>query len=232
MYFIRSLIFNFLFYTATATLAIVFLPFLFSKTLVQYLGKVWGYICILTLFIVGISHKCIGNKNLDKQVIYAVKHQSEWETIVLYFELNAPIIVIKMELLKIPFLGWFFKKAGSIAIDRAANKSALKFLIRQSQIEKLNGKSILIFPQGTRVRIGEKKSYKSGIFSIYKASGLPVIPVALNSGKYWSKNNFFKYPGIIKVKFLKEIKPGFDRSLFMKNLENVIEEESSKLEKE
>ena len=232
MVFINSLIFNTLFYLYTLILSIIFLPFIKNKNIIQSLGKHWSRACIIILNIVGIQHECLGNRQINKQVIYAAKHQSAWETIILYFELNAPKFVIKKELLNYPIVGFLFKAAGCIAIDRKNIRKSIKLLILKSNFENKEKKSIVIFPQGTRVEKNEKKPYKSGVFAIYKTSGLSVVPVALNSGTFWPKNGFMKYSGNIKIKFLDEIKPGMPKDKFMKKLENIIEKETIKLEME
>ena len=101
MVFINSLIFNTLFYLYTLILSIIFLPFIKNKNIIQSLGKHWSRTCMIFLNIVGIQHECLGNRQINKQVIYAAKHKSAWETIILYFELNAPNFVIKKELLNL-----------------------------------------------------------------------------------------------------------------------------------
>jgi 1-acyl-sn-glycerol-3-phosphate acyltransferase len=93
------------------------------------------------------------------------------------------------------------------------------------------GRPIIIFPQGTRVASGEKQNYHSGVFAVYRALKVPVVPVALNSGTFWPRKAFIKKPGMITVKVLNYIRPGMDRKEFMKKLEDMIETETNLLEK-
>ena len=92
------------------------------------------------------------------------------------------------------------------------------------------GRPIIIFPQGTRVAPGEKKDYHSGVFAVYRALKVPVVPIALNSGTFWPRKAFIKRPGVITVKILNYIRPGLKRQDFMKQLEDIIETETRVLE--
>ena len=82
---------------------------------------------------------------------------------------------------------------------------------------------MLIFPQGTRVAPGADHPYEIGVFSLYQATGLTVVPVALNSGHVWPRNSWLKYPGRVTVEFLDPIEPGLDRKRFMAELKQRIE---------
>ena len=231
MIFFRSLLFLFLFYFFTLLLGILSLPFLFlPDRFASQLGVLWGRIVNLCLGVIPIGFRIKGDMNKSKQVIYAVKHQSVWETLILYWQLDKPVIVIKKELLSIPVVGLLMKRAGCIAVDRKAGMRALKKLKREAVLVKKTGRSILIFPQGTRVAPSDRKTpYQIGIFSLYQSLSLSVVPVALNSGYYWPNKTFLKKAGIIDVVFLKLIKTGLPKEQFMSELECVIEESCSKL---
>ena len=231
MIFFRSLLFLFLFYFFTLLLGILSLPFLlFPDRFASQLGVLWGRIVNLCLGVIPIGFQIKGDMNKSKQVIYAVKHQSVWETLILYWQLDKPVIVIKKELLSIPVVGLLMKRAGCIAVDRKAGMRALKKLKREAVLVKKTGRSILIFPQGTRVAPSDRKTpYQIGIFSLYQSLSLSVVPVALNSGYYWPNKTFLKKAGIIDVVFLKLIKTGLPKEQFMSELECVIEESCSKL---
>jgi 1-acyl-sn-glycerol-3-phosphate acyltransferase len=131
--------------------------------------------------------------------------------------------VIKQELLRLPLLGFYFRKAGCIAVDRSAGMKALRQLRDDAAKAAADGSSVLIFPQGTRVAPGVTHKYEIGVFAVYEATGLPVVPVALNSGHVWGRNSWLKRPGIIDVDFLPDIPPGLDRKAFMAALEEAIE---------
>ena len=230
MTFLRSLIFNLAFYGLTVVLVCLLLPCLVTSRSAQAAGRFWGWITHKLLFITGLSHQNDGDMQGDHQVIYAVKHQSAWETLILYWQLDAPVVVLKKELMRIPILGWFFAQAGCIALDRKAGMAALRHLRAQAEQACHSGRSILIFPQGTRVRPGSTHPYQIGVFALYEQTGLPVVPVALNSGQFWGRRGFTKKPGQISVSYLPPIAAGLKRKEFMYQLEQAIETRNAELE--
>ena len=231
MVYIRSLIFNSVFYVGTAILVVAMGPLLLLPPfLARYVARFWGWLAHKQLLIVGIHHREYGDRHLDKQVIYAVKHQSAWETIILSWLLHAPAFVLKVELLRLPIIGLFFIKTGCIPVDRAGGMRALRKM-RDAALElAAHGRSMLIFPQGTRVPPGATKPYEIGVFALHESTGLPVVPVALNSGLVWPRNSWLKYPGTIDIHFLEPIQPGLTRKQFMAKLEKQIENEMAVLD--
>ena len=223
MILIRSFLFNLIFFVSTVFLTICLLPCLLRRDWTRAAGKFWGWYTACLLNIVRLQHEIQGDAQKTKQVIYAAKHQSAWETLVLYWELDAPVIVLKRELLYLPILGWFFLRSGCIAIDRKAGMSALKKLRQQAVASVAGGRSLLIFPQGTRVASGQSVPYQVGVFALYQATDLDVVPVALNSGRFWARNGFIKNPGVVTVHFLPSIARGLPRVSFMTKLEYEIE---------
>lgn len=194
------------------------------------LGMFWGaYTNVMLWIFAGITHQLRGNLYLDQQVIYAAKHQSAWETMSLCWRLKCPVIVLKKELADIPFVGWWMTRSGAIAVNRQAGMKALKELRADAIIAKAKGRSIQIYPQGTRVAPGAQADYQIGIYAIYEATGLPVVPIALNSGECWGPRAFAKYAGKIDVSFLPKIEPGLSRKEFMRRLETAIETEMDQL---
>jgi len=182
--------------------------------------------------VVGLDYRVEGLENLPKgRFMVASKHQSAWETLALHLIFPDPSIVLKKELLKLPILGRFIEKVGMVPIDRSGRASALKSMLIAARKWANIGRPIIIFPQGTRVTAGEKHNYHSGVFAVYRALKVPVVPVALNSGTFWSRKAFIKKPGIITVRVLSYIRPGMDRKEFMEKLEDVIETETELLEK-
>ena len=134
-----------------------------------------------------------------------------------------PVFILKKELLHIPLFGWYLKKIGSISIKRdKITKDNLKFFEKVKETISKNRRPLLIFPQGTRVKFGERVPFKKGVGRIYKALNLPCIPVALNTGKVWPKNSFLKYPGDIHISFLEPIMSGKKKSEFIKEIEDKI----------
>tara|TARA_Y100000589_G_C27120967_1_gene616456 strand:- start:358 stop:1050 length:693 start_codon:yes stop_codon:yes gene_type:complete len=212
-----------MFILSTVLFTVSLLPCLLRRDWTRAAGKFWGWYTACLLHIVGLHHKIRGDVQKTKQVIYAAKHQSAWETLVLYWELDAPVMVLKRELLFLPILGWFFLRSGCIAVDRKAGMAALKKLRQQAVTSVSEGRSLLIFPQGTRVASGQTVPYQVGVFALYQATSLDVVPVALNSGRFWARNGFIKNPGVITVHFLPALAQGLPRSGFMTKLENDIE---------
>ena len=224
MIYLKSLLFNSLFYSGTAVLVIVMGPvLLLPSRWACGIARFWGWLTDKLLVIVGIKVLVSGNRQLDRQVIYAVKHQSALETIILSWLLAAPAFVLKRELLRLPIIGWFFVKTGCIPVDRSAGMKALRDMRAAALTLAADGRSMLIFPQGTRVAPGAARPYEIGVFALYDSTGLPVVPVALNSGHVWPRNSWFKYPGTVRVEFLESIEPGLDRKAFMAQLETDIE---------
>ena len=224
MVYLRSFIFNILFYGATVIMALVVLPaLLLPSAVIRAAARLWGWVTVQALRVAGGTHRLAGDLHAGTQVIYAAKHQSAWETVVLALLLHTPVFVLKRELLRLPLLGWYFSKAGCIAVDRSAGMRALRKLRDDAVAAAAGGRSILIFPQGTRVAPGAAHRYEIGVFALYEATGLPVVPVALNSGHVWGRNSWLKRPGLIDVEFLAPIGPGLSRRDFMERLETAIE---------
>ena len=128
-----------------------------------------------------------------------------FETFALQSVLDYPVFILKKELLKIPLFGLYLKKIKSIEITRdTVTKDNLGFFDKVANIVKNEDRPLLIFPQGTRINVGEKVPFKKGVGRIYKALNIACVPVALNSGKVWPKKGMIKYPGKITVSFWKK----------------------------
>jgi len=227
MQFIRSVLFTILFYLTLIIVFIIAIPTLIlpSKTTL-ICGKILAHMIIFLLrFILGVKVIFSGIENLKKneRFFVASAHQSLLETFILQAPLQYPIFILKKELLKIPLFGWYLKKIGSIDIVRdTTTKDNLNFFDKiKNNIEK-SKRPLLIFPQGTRVKFGERLPFKKGAGRIYEALNLPCVPVALNTGKVWPKNSFLKYNHDIKITFLEPIEPGKDRNIFIDDLESKI----------
>ena len=149
-----------------------------------------------------------------------------FETFALQSILDYPVFILKKELLRIPLFGSYLKKIKSIEITRdTTTKDNLDFFERVANIVKNESRPLLIFPQGTRVKVDDRVPFKKGVGRIYEALNVSCVPVALNSGKVWPKQGIIKYPGKITVSFLKAIEPGLNRDEFIKNLEVKIYDE-------
>ncbi len=228
---LRSLLFNLLFFGWTGILCIVGLPLLvLPRSWLVRLARFWVRgIVLLLRATVGVSHELRGVEHRQSRAIYAFKHQSAWETLVLVLLVEDPAIVLKRELTYLPFFGWYLVKTGQIAVDRGGGAKALRGLLRQAKRAVAAGRPIVIFPEGTRMAPGKHRPYQPGVAALYGKLGLPVIPVALNSGLCWRRRGFLKRPGRIIVEFLPAIPPGLAREVFLAELERRTESACARL---
>lgn len=233
MTFLRSSLFAAVFFPATAVMAILALPLLLaSPATVRAVGRNWGRMMIVVLrSTVGLRHEIRGSLP-PAGTIVAAKHQSAWETMALAAILPDPTYVIKDALLKVPVIGWYFARAGQIAIDRASGAGALRAVVRAGSAVLAEGRHLVIFPQGTRVPPGERRPYLPGVAALYRETGTAVVPVALNSGCYWGRRAFTKRSGTIIIAFLEPIAPGLDRRSFLRLVEERTERACRELEAE
>ncbi len=223
---IRSFLFNAGWYAGSTIIAIVGSPILLlSRRAVLAWARFWIHFCLGWLrLICRLTHRVSGLENLPPgPVIIASKHQSSWETLSYTLLFPGAAIVLKRELLFIPIVGWAMARAGNIAVARGDGASALRSLTRQAKAVLAEGRSILIFPEGTRVPVGGEKPYQIGAAALYRQLNVPVVPVALNSGLFWGRRKFVKWPGVIDVQILPAIPPGLKRDAFMALLRERIE---------
>lgn len=229
---LRSLCFNVGWYAGSLVLAVGGAPILLlpQRAVVAW-AKVWiGFILGWLDFTCGLSHHVVGRENLpSKPVIIACKHQSSWETLAVTLLFARIAIVLKRELLFIPIVGWAMARAGNIPVDRGEGAAALRGLIRHARTALAGGRSIVIFPEGTRVAVGAKRPYQVGVAALYRQLGVPVVPVALNSGLFWGRRQWVKRPGVITMEILAPIPPGLDRETFMTTLSGRIEAATERL---
>lgn len=229
---IRSLAFNIAFFSWAFISSILFIPlFVISPRIAQKVGKPWGQgSLLLARLLCGITHEIRGWENIPANpAIYASKHQSAWDTIIFLTLFPRVAYVLKKELLRLPFWGWYLWRMKMIAIDRSGGASSIKQLIRDGKAALAEDRSIVIFPEGTRTRPHSMPDYQPGITAMYSSLGASVVPVALNSGLYWGKNAFFKKPGKIIIEFLPPIHAGLPKKEFIARLQNDIETASNKL---
>jgi len=146
----------------------------------------------------------------EGQVFYAGKHQSLYEPLELVVELGAPATIMRREFARIPVWGWAAKRYGVILVDRAASSRALRSLMREAGAARASGRSVMIFPEGTRVPPGEQPELKSGFAGLYKMLGLPVVPIATDIGLLWPKKGL-KRAGVATFRFGEAIPPGLPR---------------------
>ncbi len=233
---LRSVIFNLSFFLSTLFIAFfgLFLA-IFSKRLARIVGYSWGITTLyLAKFICKIKYKIEGLEHLPKhnKFIIASKHESTWDTAFFLAILNNPIYILKKELLFIPLFGLHLMLMNMIAINRSKGKKSIKEISQKSKYVINNlARPIVIFPQGTRTKPFEKRTYKTGIYAIAKDTKVTSYPVMLNSGLYWSKGSFVKYPGTINVKIMPAVSYSLTKKEYMKKIEEDIEYHYTKLKK-
>ena len=229
---LRSLCFNVGWYAGSVVIALGGAPILLlPRRAVIAWAQAWIAFVLWWLRITcRLSHRVIGRENLPKgPVIIACKHQSSWETLAFTLLFPDVAIVLKRELLFIPVVGWAMARAGNVAVSRGEGASALRGLLRQARTVIADGRSIVIFPEGTRVAPGDHKPYQVGTAALYRQLGVPVVPVALNSGVFWGRREFIKRPGTITMEVLAPIVPGLGREAFMAALRERIETATARL---
>ena len=183
--------------------------------------------------ICGVTVEWRGREKIPKGAcIVACKHQSLWETFALFMLLEDPTYVLKRELMWIPLFGWLATKARMIPIDRGARATALARMTALARKEAARSRQIVIFPEGTRRPPGAEPHYLPGVAYLYAETGLPCVPVALNSGLFWPRRSLRRYPGTVLVEVLNPIPPGLDKREFLLHLQNVLEEATARLVRE
>lgn len=149
----------------------------------------------------GIDYHIEGLENIPKNhsAVILSKHQSTFETFLLPLIFHAPAVIIKKQLLWVPFFGWALRTGGPIAIDRTDKKSAMQQILDQGTAMLRAGRWVLLFPEGTRIPYGEIGHYRLGGARLAVAAGVPVIPVAHDAGKAWPRRHFIKRPGTVHM---------------------------------
>lgn len=238
-YWLRSTLFNIAFYGVTALACIACLPTLFlPRHALLVIVRIWlASVHFVERTIMGLDFEIRGLEHLPAEGAYiiAAKHQSAYETMKLHPLFGDPAIILKQELLKIPLWGSYLKKSDVIAIDRSSPETAITSIQDGGRRMKAQGRPIIIFPQGTRVKLEEtsaQKPYKVGVARIQEAIEVPIIPMALNTGYFWPRKGWLKKPGRVIFEFLPPIQHGLERSELLQKLEQQIETKSRELVQE
>ena len=231
----RAFAFNFAFFAWTAIIGTLGLPFLLTpRAVTMRFGRFWASsVLVLLRLIVGLGYEVRGLDRVPRGgCIIAMKHQSAWDALALPVVLGDPAVVVKRELLLLPFYGWYAARAGSIAIDRKAGAGALRRMLARARPVAAAGRPIVIFPEGTRVAPGERRAYQPGVAALYQALALPLVPAAVNFALYWGRRSFVKRRGRIILEFLEPIPPGRTRPRLMAELERRVETATAALLRE
>ena len=230
--FLRSLVYNVLFYLLLAFWIIIGIPtYLMPRWGIVTIAQCWARSSIWLLRV--ICNTKVEYRGLEKipkgPLIVASKHQSMWETFALLQFFPEPLFILNRELKWIPFFGWYLIKTDMIGVDRRAGGRSLIEMARRAGKEVRRGRQLIIFPEGTRTAVGAPPSYKTGVAQIYVDCGVACLPVALNSGVFWPRRQFLRRPGTIVVEILEPIPPGDSRDEFLALLRERIEAASDRL---
>lgn len=229
---LRSLLFNAAFYISTLVLMVVWLPVLvLPRRWSWHVVPFWARLNIAALrWIAGIEVDVRGRENIPEGgFIVAAKHQSALETFALVPLFRDPTFILKRELRYIPIFGWYTARMKQIPVDRGKKSKALSAMTRHARVAIDEGRQILIFPEGTRRPAGAEPHYKYGVVHLYKELGCKVLPVALNTGLFWPRRGFLRFPGKVVFEILPPIEPGLSPSEFSATLVREVETVSDRL---
>lgn len=232
MILLRAIAFQIAFWVWSAVINLAWLPSLLMSPMATVRGQtIWAQgVMVLLRVLAGIRYELRGRENIPPgAVLIAAKHQSAWDTMIFHIIARDPAIVMKAELLKIPIYGWYCRHSRMIPIDRDTGSKALRAMVDAAKAAAAEERPIVIFPQGTRVAPDASAPYLPGIAALYRQLGIPVVPVALNSGVFWPRRSIRRKPGTIVLEYLPPIEPGLTRKDFMARLENAIEPASRHL---
>ena len=228
---LRSVLFVAVFYLWSSVVAVGCTPLLLGPTsglLVMF--RIWSRGVTALLPICGIRVEVRGREHVPTgAALVAPKHQCMLDVFAQLGVLPAAAFVMKKELMLIPWFGWYAVRAGAVVVDRDAHASALRKLVREAKNRFTRNRQVVIFPEGTRTPPGEEGDYKPGVAALYRELGVPVHPVATNSGAHWPPHGFVRRPGVIVFEYLEPIPPGLKRADFMRLLKARIETASVKL---
>ncbi len=236
MLYLRSFIFNIVCYS-TLTVGCIF------NSLVGLVSpkatiKIWNYTFIPFLVwslkhLAGIEIEIRGKQYMmQEDCIYAGKHESALETYVLSNYIKRASFVLKKELTYIPIFGWAQYFYGMIPVDRSAGSAAMKNMLRSAKDRLQDDRPLIIFPEGTRRKPGQEPCYKPGVALLYQNLNVPVIPIAVNTGFFWKKSSFMRYPGKVIFEFMEPLPAGMDKKTFMSELQKRIEGKCAELNAE
>jgi 1-acyl-sn-glycerol-3-phosphate acyltransferase len=234
---VRSVVFNILFYLNLAVYLTVAMPtLLLPYRYLLAVARAWARTNLWLLRVIcGIKAEFRGLDKIPRGgLLIASKHQSMWETFALLPYIDDPVFILKRELMWIPLFGWCLWKAQMIPVNRGARGPALAAMTERAKAEvhRGPGRQIIIFPEGTRRPPGAKPQYKYGVAYLYAETGVPCVPLALNSGLFWPRRSFRRFPGTVVVQVCDPIAPGLEKSEFMAKLQHDLEGATARIVEE
>lgn len=228
--FVRSILFIVLMYVGMFFYAVGFFPLVLldREWAFRTVHAYTAYVRWIAAYIVGLKSEIRGPIP-DEEVIVVAKHQSFFDILLLVDALPRPKFIMKKQLLKTPFVGYYATAIGSVPVDRGKRGAAIRQMVADVKAGRAKPGQLVIFPQGTRVAAGAKMPYKIGAGVLYQETGQKVIPAATNVGVFWKRHGLMRYPGVAVMEFLPPIEPGMEIHDFMDRLEEVIETNSDRL---
>ncbi len=212
MNWLRTIVFRAIFYTLSVPIvATTPVAALFGQRAVIAHADRWSRLHrVLLRVILGIRARVEGAVPAG-QFLYVAKHEAMYETLELQLILGSPAMVLKRELMRIPLWGWSAVQYGAIVVDREASAKALRAMMKEAAAVRATGRSVVVYAEGTRVPHGESPPLRAGFAGLYKALALPVVPIALDSGRLLPKKGA-KRPGIVTIRIGEPIPPGLPRA--------------------
>lgn len=229
---IRGILFHGLLVVWTLLLGVISLPLYGFPRALPWVQRFWSWGGLAFLRLVGLQHQVQDPSGVLRKrpspVLFVSRHHSAWETMAYITLLTSkPTLrfVLKKELLSLPFFGWYLRRVGMIALNRRRGGEALRLLKTHVKKTIQNGHDIVIYPEGTRTDVGSPLILQRGVLVAYEAAGVPVIPITLDSGRFWPKNSLKKHPGTITVRLHDIIPAGLPREVFWERINLVLRQD-------
>ena len=208
---------------------LTFFQFHRSPAHVRWVLRLWstGFI-FAARWIVGLRYTIEGQENVpDRPVIFICNHQSYWESIAFTVLIPNLNIISKAEAMDIPVFGWGLRHAPMIPVYRDRRGSNLRRIVREAQKSLADGRSILLFPEGTRVKPGQTRRFERSVELLYRICGVEIVPVAHNAGLYWREGFATKAAGLVTLRFYPPIAPGTDSKSVADQIEQQLNREKA-----
>ena len=229
----RSLVFNAQMYLALAIIALAYAPLVLVRDewAFRAVHAYCRYVRWSAAWMVGLRSEIRGRPPAG-EVLIAAKHQSFFDIILIVSAVPRPRFIMKKELIRTPFVGWYARKIGCVPVDRGRRGGAIQKMIGEVGRGRLRPGQLIIYPQGTRVAPGVERPYKVGTAVLYEQLAQPCVPAATNVGVFWPRQAVLRRPGLAVVEFLPPIVPGLTTVQFLARLQTEVEEASSRLMRE
>jgi 1-acyl-sn-glycerol-3-phosphate acyltransferase len=229
---LRAAVYFVWFYLSLAVVGLGGVPYaMTSRRATLRVMRLWtGLQCRALNWISGVQFDYRGFAGMPPgAALIAMKHHGTLETLAAFEVLPDPCFVIKQELARTPVFGWYCHRAGFISIDRDGGARTLKAMLAAARSAKEAGRQVVIFPEGTRQKVGAPPDYKPGVAGLYRAMEMPCLPVALNTGLIWSGSLYGGRSGHVVFEMQAPIPPGLSRDDFMAQLQAAIEPATARL---